>query len=357
MPRSVSEPSLPMTRLMPYACDDIQNSVAASIPVAAPDSAHRVATTKVKALPKQKASDDACSGITHSDSLFLFSTARSFEQLCIKDADLGSLISPSRYSQNHIAKVGRVDSLASAVCADRLGAEVTLLEPTLRGVTPLRPHMGVIVGCFLVAILIICAVRTTSRTFLHDLLGFFSGGVGWKRLEQTQLVQKNICFFLLNGAFVLMLSVFSVEAAIAFHLVPDGLDPRKAVGVIYALVVLYYLTRQLVDATIGFAFKAEQSLRSISLLRMASCSIIGMLIAPCVLFMPFVKPSGCYYLTIFAVSVIVFVTILRVGKSIRINLTSLLTILYFILYLCIVELAPLACLARVAFLATTPIIF
>ncbi len=47
-----------------------------------------------------------------------------------------------------------------------------------------------------------------------------------------------------------------------------------------------------------------------------------------------------------AIFVVLVITGWRIVKSVQINSTSLPSILYFILYLCIVETAPIVCIAR-----------
>ncbi|MGN0028401.1 MAG: DUF4271 domain-containing protein [Marinilabiliaceae bacterium] len=303
------------------------------------------------ALRKKLQADEEDSGISHADSLYLRPSCSSFEDACVPASDIATAISPSGYQASYLRMASRADSLAAseATVASVPTAQTVVFEPTPRGHAPLRPYGGAVVISFLAVVLALSIMRMVSRAFLGDLFGFFTGSIGWKRLEGSQFVQKNLCFALVDSVYALMLAVVAVEAALVFC--PDvvaGIGVYQAVGFAALFIACYYLGRFIVDSVVCYAFRIDERMRDVAIHRRAACGITGMLLAPCALAMPFVSADGCLFLTATAAFVIIAVSLVRLSKVIRINMTSLPTILYFILYLCTVEAAPLVCLARLA---------
>lgn len=321
------------------------------------DSARRAEwKARQAALRKKLQADEASAAASHSDSVYFLPTPATFSEVCVPAGDMATAVSPSAYQKSYVALAHKADSLALRTPALDLKAETApaLLEPTPRGHAPLRPYAGSSVMAFVAVVLALCVVRVVSRPFLGDLFGFFSGSIGWKRLESSQFVQKDLCFYILNGIFAVMLAVIAVEAALVFR--PDtlgGIGAYHAAGALVVAIVAYFLGRLVADTVISYAFKVEGRLRAVTLHRRAARGIMGLFLAPCALAMPFVSADGCVLLVAAAAIVTITVSVLCLGKAMRINMTSLPTILYFILYLCVVEAAPLVCLARLAFLASS----
>lgn len=306
------------------------------------------------ALRKKLQAEEADPGLSHADSLYLRPACHSFEDVCVPAADIATAVSPSAYQSSYLRLASKADSLAAreAVSVARPTAQTVVLEPIPRGHAPLRPYAGAVVISFLAVVLALSIARMVSRAFLSDLFGFFTGSIGWKRLEGSQFVQKNLCFALVDSVYALMLAVVAVEAALVFC--PDvvaGVGVYHAVTFAALFVVGYYFGRFIVDSVVRYAFRVDERMRDVAIHRRAACGITGILLSPCALAMPFVSTDGCLFLTVTAAFVIIAVSLVRLSKVIRINMTSLPTILYFILYLCIVEAAPLVCLARLATMA------
>lgn len=320
-----------------------------------PDSLRRAERKASQmALRKKLQADEAEAGLSHSDSVYLYPSVASFEEACAPATDIECIINVSPFQSSYLELASKADSVAARESASvaRPADQLALIEPTPRGHAPLRPYAGAVVVSFVAVVLVLSLVRMVSRTFLSDLFGFFTGSIGWKRLEGSQFVQKNLSFALVDGVYALMLAVVAVEAALAFYpgfVVSFGV--YHSVGIAVLAIVAYYLGRFFVDSVVSYAFRVEDRMRDVAVHRRAACGITGMLLSPCALAMPFVSADGCLFLTATAVFVIIAVSSLRLSKVIRINMTSLPTILYFILYLCIVEAAPLVCLARLATIA------
>lgn len=322
----------------------------------APADSLRRAEWKAKqaALRKKLQADEAEAGMSHADSVFIRPSQDSFEAICVPTNDLGAVVSPSAYQTQYLKAVAKADSLSlrSASTTTQETAATTYMEPTPRGHAPLSDYAGAAVVSFFAMVIVLSIVRIASRTFLGDLFGFFTGSIGWKRLETSQFVQMNLSFTLVNAIYALMLAVLAVEVALVFSPGPvEAFGAYRAAGIAALAIVAYYMGRRTTDAVLSYAFRIEERMRSVILYHRAACGIIGLLLAPCALIMPFVSYGGCLFLIGVACFVIIAVTLLCLGKLMRINMTSLPTILYFILYLCIVEAAPLVCLAKLAMLA------
>lgn len=332
------------------AADSVRNDAGAS--AATTTTATTIGTKDAKKAVKKDAKktlakkETATGSLSHSDSLFFFPTDTTLAHVCRTVIDERQLLSPSAFTKQYRQAAAKADSTHVTVAQAQ---QVTVLkEPTPRGVPPLRPYSGGVVGLFVIAMVVISIVRFTGRTFYHDLFGFLGSSIGWKRLEQSQYLQLSINFLLLNLIYIVMLSALTIEGTIVFS--PGSIgsgDALEAMGIVAAGTCLFYVGRAIVDAVLAYAFKIEDRLQTLNLYRRASRAIIGVCLAPCVLIMPFVSTQGCMIVTGFATLVIIVVTLMRVGKTMRINMNDFPTVSYFILYLCIVEAAPIVCIVRI----------
>lgn len=305
------------------------------------DSTHTVrATPKLTTGLRKKGRAESLS-LSHSDSAFFCPQDTTFCQICQKETDIAIEFYGSRWDRTLTS-----DSMPSSPLATLKPTAETLLEPEPRGTTPLRPYADVVVCMVCAVVVVLGIVRLTGKSFLTDIAGFFTDSNGWKRLEQSSAsaIQTSVNFLLLDAVYVAVISTLAIESAIC--MVPDGFDIWNAAGALTTSIVAFYALRGATDKVIGFAFRAEKALLLISLNRRAARAMIGLTIAPLALFMPFVGAEACEVIIKIACFAILLITCWRIIKSIRINSTSLPSLLYFILYLCIVEAMPIICIAR-----------
>lgn len=306
------------------------------------DSTLAARTTRPAAPPRKRSKEESLS-LSHSDSTFFLPQDTTFCQICQRETDLAVEFYGSRWGQATVT-----DSTRTSVLAAPEPKTETLMEPAARGTTALRPYADIVVGLVCAVVVILGIVRLTGKSFLSDIVGFITDSNGWKRLEQSSAFQTSVNFFLLDTVYVAVISTFILESAIS--MAAEAFDIWNAAGVVTISIAAFYALRGLTDKVLGYAFRAEKSLLSISLNRRATRAIIGLVMTPLTLFMPFVGTEACEIIIKIACFAIVLVTSWRIIKSIKINLTSLPSLLYFILYLCIVEVTPIICIAKVVIL-------
>lgn len=276
--------------------------------------------------------------LSSADSIFFFPTDTSYEQICCRTTDVSSAIMRSQYAERSV-------TINNALPSDSTEA-VTIhpIEPTPLGTTALRPYADVIVGLILGIVVVLGIITHATGSFMSDLVGFFYNSNGWRRLCKATQHGTNAAFVLLDGVFVIALTTIALEVAIVTR--PFDFSVLETAGLLIASICLFYALRMVTDRIIGFAFMTESRMRSIAMDRHASRAVIGIVLTPLALAMPFVSTFACGLMARLAILVILVITGWRIAKSVQINSTSLPSILYFILYLCIVEIAPVICIAR-----------
>lgn len=312
------------------------------------DSTVRMVRPSAKPVAKKNPIEEPY--ISHADSSFFFTPDTTFEQVCLKVTDVSGAVTPSRLVTplDLSAKDGYSAHISSSCARPEL-----VLHP--RGASPLRQYSGAVVLTVLLAVVALCVIRATSRTIISDVFGLITDSIGWKRFEQSQFALKGFDLFLFNAVYFVVVSVFATE--VVMLVASDffvGREVYMVTGMVTLAIFAFYALRFLSDAVIGFAFRVEANLRLLTVYRRSSRAIIGMLLLPLVLLMPFISASGATYVAGFGLILIIVITIIRLAKTIRINLTNLATFLYFILYLCTVEALPLACLLKIAEMLSHP---
>lgn len=302
----------------------------------AADSARAKAKAEALTAIRRRQRNDQQS-LSHSDSAFFFAADTSFEQMCSRGADMETAIDGQAWGRTSAA----ADTATTLGAAPQAGATI---EPAPRGSTPLHPYADMAVGLTCVLVVILGVVRSTSGGLMADVAGFINDSIRWRRLSKSAQLQSNISMLLLNAVYVMAASAMATEIAIVLS--PHGIDELPTFGFVAAGLCLFYLARHAVDRLVGYAFMVENQMWAVSLNRRAARAVIGVALTPLVLAMPFVSTAASMALGRVAVGVVCLLTAWRVVKTLKINSGSAPSILYFILYLCTVEIAPLICIAR-----------
>lgn len=304
--------------------------------VSAADSARAKAKAEALMAIRRRRQRDQQS-LNHSDSAFFFAADTSFEQMCNRHADMDAIVAGHAWGRTSAA----ADATAAAAAARQPGGTI---EPTPRGTTALRPYADLTVGLTCLIVVALWAVRSSSGGLLTDVAGFLNDSNRWRRLSKSAQAQSNFAMLLLDAVYIVAASAMATEIAIVLS--PQGVDAPLTFGLVAGGLCLFYLARHLVDRLVAYAFMQEDRMWAVGLNRRASRAVIGVALTPLVLAMPFVSTAASMTLGKVAAGVVCALTAWRVVKTLKINLTSAPSILYFILYLCTVEIAPLICIAR-----------
>lgn len=310
----------------------------------AADSAMAKAKASAMAAIRRREKADQLT-LSQADSAFFFTKDTTFELICRHETDITALVEATSWAKRH-------EDISGAPMATTEKPTLKELPMRERGTTALRPYADVVVGLTLLIVVILGIISSTTTSFVTDLLGFFNGSNGWSRLRKANEGHTNFAFVLLDAAFVIALTTLAMEVAVMTRSLEVSTNESVliAAGELAAGICLFYAARAFLDKVIGYAFMEEALMRRVALNRHASRATIGIVLTPIVLAMPFVSGTACDTMWKAAIGIILLVTAWRIAKSAKINSTSLPSILYFILYLCIVEIAPVVCIARVVML-------
>ncbi len=314
----------------------ITPAVTTQATVSAADSARAKAKAEALSAIRRRQQREQQS-LSHSDSAFFFAADTSFEQMCNGQADMDAIVAGHAWGRTSAQAGGP----AAGGAARQPGATI---EPTPRGTTALRPYADQTVGLTCLIVAVLWVVRSTSGGLLTDVAGFLNDSNRWRRLSKSAQAQSSISMLLLDAVYVLTASAMATQVAIVLS--PRGIDEVLTFGLVAAGLCLFYLARHAADRLVAYAFMQEDRMWAVGLNRRASRAVIGVALTPLVLAMPFVSTAASMALGKVAVGIVCALTAWRVVKTLKINLTSAPSILYFILYLCIVEIAPLVCIAR-----------
>lgn len=275
--------------------------------------------------------------LTGSDSVFLYARDTTYAEMCVRGTDVEMIVDGTRMGAR-CERISGAKGVETEVVGERL------MEPTLRGETALWPYADVVVTVSVVLLVLLGVISRVTGTFVADLMGFVNNSNGWRRLSKSSQHGVGAAFVMLDGVYVVSLTMLVVEWAIVAR--PFEISVWETWLVVLCSLVLFYVARFVVDRVVGYAFGVEGVMREMGVDRHASRAIIGMVLSPLVLAMPFVSGGAGEVIGELGIGVLVVVSVWRVVRSLQINSGSLGSIVYFILYLCVVEIAPLVCLWR-----------
>ncbi len=275
--------------------------------------------------------------LTGADSLFLYENDTTYAAMCTRQTNLHIIIDGTR-TNAHCKTISSAKKLTTETTAEKL------IEPAPRGETLLRPYADIVVTVSVLLLVLLGIISKITGTFVADLMGFLNNSNGWRRLSKSSQHGVNAAFLMLDGVYLVSLTMLLVEWAIVAK--PFEISVWESWLVLFCLLALFYVARFISDKIIGYAFSVEGVMREIGVDRHASRAIIGIILSPLALAMPFVPSAASEIIGLSGIGVLMLLSIWRTLKSLQINSRSFGAIVYFILYLCIVEIAPLVCLWR-----------
>lgn len=283
--------------------------------------------------------------MTKADSAYFAPVAKSFEAMS-KDFDQITAEVSTTYTwrkEDSQAVEGGSPETVATTAADMK------LEPL--GHSLLSPYRAIALTTVGLSLLLVLIVKASRSSVLGEVFSFLTDYMAWKRMTLSTSLFGMFSLRALDVMCCVVFSVFCIECvlvAVPGVALPFNGSLLLSTVVLSVAVLMFYVFRFLTDRMIGYAFNIEEKVTAVSLCKAGAVALIGLCLLPVVGLMPFLPISAVRILIFSAVAMIAVLTLLRIYRTIRINLNNLGNFFYLLLYLCIVEAAPLVCLFYVA---------
>lgn len=201
-------------------------------------------------------------------------------------------------------------------------------------------HSSGVLLMLIVSFLLVAFCYRTGRKYFHNI---FSNVWSVKRIknhldDHTATETITMAALLLHMVIMEGIILFCAISAYNPSLLPGSM--AQGLSIMIASTAAYYVAQLLVLKLIGYVFaesiETELWVQGFN----ASQAIMGQLLAPVALVMLFL-PSHNELMLIFSISLYIIARLVFLLKSFRIFFKSFFQCIYFILYLCAVEITPL----------------
>ena len=331
---------------MPLSTDSIAPTGQAGAPSAAVVSPQPVATQAQQRTTPKSAQAKPKTESGHADSVFIWPGDKTLETAIanIGGANRLTEVSPLR-------KVETSELKGTAAQSSTHMAVAVPLEGRPRQEPPLHGLTGVALGLVGVSLLAMGFMRFTIPSFISDTFGFLYDSLGWKKMEKESAFQNLFQTLLMEILYYLSVSMLAIEYFIESTGATLAMHQTALIVAAGALgVAIAYLLRYFFDFTIGYAFHIEGKMQTLVLYKRTTCGIIGLLLLPISFVIPFLTTHNYGAIGLGVVLIVISLTLWRIVRSLKIIVNDLQSFLYFILYLCTVEVTPLVCAYRMAIL-------
>ena len=228
--------------------------------------------------------------------------------------------------------------------------EVTVMEvPAGAAPTPVPPsplRSPVVMGLMmLVAMAVVLSYRTGYKYLENFVRNMFSTRRRENLFDDHTVNETKILTALIGLSCVMQGFALMVGVSLAVPSLASGIlrSPALSLGLGAAVVLVYYLLQLLVYHVLGYVFTDSISTRLWIDGFKATQSLLGLLLLP-VIGVMLLKPELSTPMLLVAAGLYVCARLVFICKGFRIFYGNLSSIVYFILYLCSLEIVPLAML-------------
>ena len=228
--------------------------------------------------------------------------------------------------------------------------EVTVMEmPAGAAPTPVPPsplRSPVVMGLMmLVAMAVVLSYRTGYKYLENFVRNMFSTRRRENLFDDHTVNETKILTALIGLSCVMQGFALMVGVSLAVPSLASGIlrSPALSLGLGAAVVLVYYLLQLLVYHVLGYVFTDSISTRLWIDGFKATQSLLGLLLLP-VIGVMLLKPELSTPMLLVAAGLYICARLVFICKGFRIFYGNLSSIVYFILYLCSLEIVPLAML-------------
>lgn len=155
--------------------------------------------------------------------------------------------------------------------------------------------------------------------------------------------------FLMTVLFYASSSIFIYQSLYLFEKPLAGMDGPIQLPLITALLIVLLTAKSLVYHLVALIFDVRQATRRYLTYAGVATKAFGVLLLPLIVLLPFIDEALQIYLIKGGIGLFSALYLLQISHSIRTNFRSLISGYYIILYLCSLEILPLALLFKVLF--------
>ena len=204
---------------------------------------------------------------------------------------------------------------------------------------------------FLSYIMFVWLFISNRKRLNQIIIGLYAGRYA-NQLAREEVSLGNRVVIFLSALFVFTITLFFYQTAGYYGFLP--VNSMKNTFFITALAIFFiYGLKLLVIKMLGFLFETQKEIREYTISVLMFCNAVGLFMLPvviCLAFLKQVNPSVFIY-TGFAIIAVFFLTRLVRGLIIGLNSTRV-SRLYLFLYLCTLEIVPLAIMIKLFALET-----
>lgn len=200
----------------------------------------------------------------------------------------------------------------------------------------------------LLSLSIVGFVHMRFAPFVSQILSLLTSTFNWRSVVDSLKVQRYWASRLIFASSCLLITLALYEIVTATRLDSHiSFHGFRLFVALFAAVISYLFGKILFNYLLGFTFDNMESIHHVLISKLLAIDILGVLIAPLVVIIPFVGEDAYPLLCGMMIFVMIIMYIWRLLSSIRIILNDYLSVFYSFLYLCTVELIPIAVIFKI----------
>lgn len=162
-------------------------------------------------------------------------------------------------------------------------------------------------------------------------------------------ISNYIPSLILSSLFYVNISVFTFETLTIYERPFIGLEGVIIIPVLILFYFLLFTGKVLAYRFVAFVFDTKRQVHQYLTASSAMSKAYGVLLLPIMILLPFVEPNFTDYLIKIGIGLFIALYMIQLSNGLRSNFSNLFSGYYIILYLCALEILPLAVLYKVLF--------
>lgn len=224
---------------------------------------------------------------------------------------------------------------------------VLLLEAKPLGTTPLGLDSSWILLVALSAVVLFGLIKVRSQEFFSTLFSSVTVDSNWRALRSNADLRYYWPLRLCSFAALCIFTLFAYEVFVAQGFMTFfGQKHFAAFSLLLACVFGFFLVRNIITYVVGYAFDCSGRVQDYLKAKTLSLSVYSVVALPFVLTFPFVATRFYFVFSVIAGVLALAGVLVRFVRSLQIISPDMVSLSYYILYLCGVEIAPILCLVK-----------
>lgn len=186
-----------------------------------------------------------------------------------------------------------------------------------------------------------------NKHLLSITQSVFSFNLSSKLFKDRNLLLLRTNLFL-NLIFFINIGVFITESLFIYNSKIFIYHPFFIFLMITGFILIMYSFKNIFLRITGYVFNNQEVFKDYSEYVFLMNKNIGLYLFPFIITIPYVSKNTSTTLIIIGLSIIVFFILLRILRGLQLIIQKNTSLFYLILYLCILEFLPIACILKVA---------